>query len=334
MVEKRLVSEFKRPKVVEYKQDVDQKDFGVFTAKPYERGFGTTVGNSLRRTLLSAMPGNAIIAVRFDKINNEFQNVKGVLQDTTEICANLKRVAIILKDVNIRTRVLDFEIKGKRSFTAGDLKVDETIDVGNPDLVIFTANKDAEFTFSVQVDSGRGYVPSEMFADAVETSGVILLDANYSPVRNVTFQVAPIRIGNRSDYEKLTLEIQTNGLLSPEQALREAAQILKESYFTFNNLEAETLTSAVDDRRDGVVSDRDKVFYQSVYAMEFTVRTYYFLKLNDVRQVGQLVTKTEEEIREKKKFTPEVLTDIREKLEAKGLALGMKNIDYQPKGML
>lgn len=334
MVEKRLVSEFKRPKVVEYKQDVEQKNYGVFSAKPYERGFGTTVGNSLRRTLLSAMPGNAIIAVKFDKINNEFQAIKGVLQDTTEICANFKRVAIMLKDANIRTRVLDFEVKGKKVFTAGDLKVDETIDIGNPDQVIFTANKEADFTFSVQVDSGRGYVPSELFADAVEMPGVILLDANYSPVRNVTFNISPMRVGNRNDYEKLSLEIETNGLLAPEQALREAAQILKESYFTFNNLEAESITSAVDDRIGSGVSDKDKVFYQSVYAMEFTVRSYYFLKLNDIRQVGQLVTKTEEELREKKKFTPEILADIREKLEGRGLSLGMKNIDYQPKGML
>ncbi len=334
MVEKKLVAEFKRPKVVEFKQEVDEKHIGVFSAKPYERGFAITVGNSLRRTLMAAIPGNAIIAVKFDKINNEFQNIKGVYQDTTEIIANLKKVAILLKDQNIKSRVLTFEIKGKRVFKAADLKVDETIEVGNPDHIVFTANKDADFEFSVQVDYGRGYVPAEMFSDSIETPGAIVMDADYSPVKNVSFEVSPVRIGNRNDYEKLQLEVRTNGLISPEKALQEAAQILKESYLTFNNVETEVLTSAVDDRREGLSNDKDKIFYQSVYGMEFTVRTYYFLKINDIRQVGQLVTKTEEELREKKKWSEEVISDIKERLALHKLTLGMKNIDYVQKNMI
>jgi len=334
MVEKKLVAEFKRPKVVEFKQEVEEKMVGVFSAKPYERGFGTTIGNSLRRTLLAAIPGNAIIAVKFDKINNEFQNIKGVYQDTTEIIANLKKVAILLKDANIKSRVLTFEIKGKRVFKASDLKVDETIEIGNPDHIIFTANKDADFEFSLQIDYGRGYVTAEMFSDSIETPGAIVMDADYSPVKNVTFEVSPVRIGNRNDYEKLQLEVRTNGLISPEKALQEAAQILKESYFTFNNVETEILTSAVDDRREGLASDKDKIFYQSVYGMEFTVRTYYFLKINDIRQIGQLVTKTEEELQEKKKWSEEVVADIKERLALHKLSLGMKNIDYVQKNMI
>jgi DNA-directed RNA polymerase subunit alpha len=334
MVEKKLVSEFKRPSGVEYKQEVEEKDLGVFVAKPYERGFGITVGNSLRRTLLSAMPGSAIIAVKFDKINNEFQNLKGVLQDTTEIIANLKTVAISLKDPNVKNRVLHFEIKGKRVFKASDLKIDETIDIGNPDHIIFSANKEADFEMTLQVESGRGYVPSEQLKDSVEAQGVILLDANYSPIRNVAFEISPIRIGNRNDYEKLSLSIHTNGLISPEEALREAAQILKESYFTFNNIETEVITQAVDDRRESVSTDKDRVFYQSVYLLELTVRSYYFLKLNEIRQIGQLVTKTEEEIKDKKKFSAPVLEDIKEKLALRNLTLGMKNIDYVAKNMV
>ena len=236
MIDNKLIAEFKRPKSVELKYDISQRDFGVFSAKPYERGFATTVGNSIRRTLLSSVPGYAIIAFKCDEINNEFQNIKGVYQDTAEILVNLKNVYIALKDPQVTSRILHFDIKGKKDFYAKDFATDSNIEIGNPNKLIFSSNKEADFSFDVQVDYGRGYVPSEMLDNLIEVDGTIAVDGNYSPILNVAFSVDSVRVGTRNDYEQLNLEIKTKGVISPEEALKNATQILKESYLTFNDV--------------------------------------------------------------------------------------------------
>lgn len=335
MVEQKLVSDFKRPKGVEFLIEQDNGKLGKFSAHPYERGFATTIGNSLRRTLLSSVPGYAIIAAKFDCINNEYQNIPGVYQDTAEILVNLRNVAIKILDENVTSKVFHYEINGKCDFTAADLVKDSTVMVGNPDHLIMKCNKDANFTMDVEVRWGRGYVPADEYQNAIETEGVILIDANYSPINRVSYEVEKIRLANRSDYEKLSMEIETNGVISPENALKEAAQILKESYMTFNNIELEAmLTSAVDDRKEGGEIEKDKIFLESVFCLGMTVRTYYFLKINDIREVGQLVTKTEEEIRSKEGFCEKILDDIKVRLDLKNLTLGMKDINYSPKKMI
>ena len=334
MITNKLVAEFKRPASVEFTQNVVEENYGVFTAKPYERGFGTTVANSLRRTLLSSIPGYAVIAVKFDSINNEFQNLKGVYQDTSEIIANFKNVHIGLKDPNIRSRVLHFEIKGKKSFYAKDLKVDEHIVIGNPDFLIFSANKETQFTMDIQIDYGKGYVPADFFVDSIETEGTIAIDGNFSPILNVSYEVDKMRVGRRNDYEKLRIQIRTNGVIHPEDALKKAAQILKESYLTFNNVETEILTQAVDTNRKAATDEKDKIYYQSVFAFEFTVRSHFFFKMNDIREIGQLVTKSEEELLEKKKFSSEVLKEIKEVLAENHLEIGMKNINYAHRSII
>jgi len=335
MIEKRLISDFKRPKGVEFTIDGIKKNLGIFTAKPYERGFATTIGNSLRRVLLSAIPGYGIIAVKFAKINNEFQNINGVYQDTTQIIANLKFAAVRIKDESVKSRVLHFEIKGKTVFTAGDLAKDETIKIGNPEHIIFTTNKDANFSFDVQIDWGRGYVTSDVFAENIEVDGTIPIDGNFSPVLNVSFKVDKVRIGKKNDYESLTIEILTNGVITPEEALKDAAQILKESYLTFNNVEnAVLLTTAVDDGRESSSDDKEKIFSNSIFFLEFTTRTHFFLKLLEIREIGQLVTRTEDELKGRDGCNEKILADINEKLSIHNLSLGMKGINYKQKNMI
>ena len=335
MIDNRLITEFKRPLSVQFKQDIDDEDFGVFSAKPYERGFATTIGNSIRRTLLSSLHGYAIIAFKCDKINNEFQNIEGVYQDTTEILVNLKNVYIVLKDPNVKSRVLHFEINGKKNFYSKDLMIDSNIEVGDPEKLIFSTNTDANFSFDVQVDYGKGYVPSEMFQELIEVSGTIPIDGNYSPILNVTFSVDPVNLGTRSDYEQLTLKIKTKGIISPEEALKKAAQILKESYLTFNNVQTETFTKAIDDKKEVEVDKDNEIFYRSVYSIPFTVRTQFFLKINGIRELGQLVTKQENNIKNKPGSTEEILADIKSKLlEKANLNLDMKNISYVEKNII
>ena len=188
MIEKKLISEFKRPKSVELKEsEGGSANHGSFVAYPYERGFAMTVGNSLRRTILSSLQGYAFIGLKCSEINNEFQNIPGVLQDTTEIISNLKNVSIALNDPSITSRVLHFEIKGKKVFKVADLKLDEMIQIFDPEMIIFESNKDADFEIDLQLDLGRGYVPAEIIQKNIETHGTIALDGNYSPVKSVNF---------------------------------------------------------------------------------------------------------------------------------------------------
>ncbi|HMB01311.1 MAG TPA: DNA-directed RNA polymerase subunit alpha [Spirochaetota bacterium] len=333
MVESKLVTQFKRPKNVNYKQVELNKNTGIFQAKPYERGFATTIGNSLRRTLLSSLQGYAVVAVKFSKINNEFQNIKGVFQDTTEILLNFKKVAVRLLDKEKQSRVLHFDIKGKKDFHAKDLALDSNIKIGNPDFLIFNSNKEANFKMDVQIDYGRGYIPSSFFADSIETKGAIPIDADFSPVEKVTFNVGSVRVNNRSNYEELNMEITTRGVITPEEALREGAQLLKELYFTFNSVDTTVMTAAIDDKHEKQKDEQLKIFYDSVLTIPFAVRTHFFLKINDIREIGQLVTKTDSELQNKKKFTEGVLEDIKEKLKEQNLSLGMKNINYVQKAV-
>lgn len=334
MIENKLVGEFKRPRSVEFKQEEIGDNTGVFVAKPYERGFATTVGNSLRRTLLSSISGHAIVAVKFDCINNEFQNIPGVLEDTTTILANFRNSAVRLKDDHVQSRILHFEVEGKKDFKVKDLVLDETIDVGNPEFVIFTANKEASFSFDLQIEQGRGYVPGESFQENIEIEGTIPVDADFSPILNVAVETSKTRVGTRNDYEEMKLTIKTTGVITPENALKEAAQILKESYMTFNNMEVESMTSAVDNNPKTEKNEKDKVLYESIFSLELNVASHYFLKSNDFREIGQLVLKTADEIKEKPNCNDGIIENINDGLKKYDLELGMKNISYTPKTMV
>ena len=332
MIENKLISELKRPKSVEFKESEDNSaSYGSFVAYPYERGFALTIGNSLRRTILSSLQGYAFIGLKCNKINNEFQNIPGVLQDTTEIISNLKNVSIAIDDPSITSRILHFEIKGKKVFKVSDLKLDKMIQIFNPDMVIFESNKDANFEIDLQLDLGRGYVPAEIIQNNIETHGTIALDGNYSPIKSVNFNIEQVRVGNRGDFEKLKIDIETNGVLKPDEALKNAAQILRETYLTFGSIDNVMLTKDVDDLKEDDKDDKDKIFFESVYKLEFTVRTHFFFKINEIKQIGQLVIKTEDELLKKKEVTKEIIEDIKTVLELNSLSLEMKDINYLEK---
>lgn len=325
-----LVSDFKRPKYV--KSSDQGKNIGKFTASPYEKGIAITVGNSLRRILYSALPGYAIVAVKFDQINSEFDNILGVMEDTSMILLNLKQVAVGLIDENIKNKVLKFEIKGKVDFTAQKIADKESgIIIGNPDFVIFKTNKDADFSFEIQISQGRGYIPSEMIENNIEVRGTIPLDADYSPIKKVGFTASATKVGARSDFEKLDIVIETKGTIDSEEALKRAAQILKECCYTFNEVNKEELTTPIEEEISVNKDSKDLIFYETVHSLNVLVKTDYFLKLNGFSEIGQLVTKNEAYLRSKKKIDEEIILDIQNALIQKQLNLNMKGINYVEK---
>ena len=329
MIDNKLVADFKRPKNVQYQIIKENSYTGNFLASPYERGFATTIGNSLRRTLLAGLPGYAIVAVKFEGINNQFQNIPGVLENTTNICLNFKSIAIALKDETCKSKTLTFHVKDQQVFTAGKLaEENDQIVIGNPDLVLFHANKTANFSFDIQISFGRGYIISEDIENNIEVRGTIALDADYSPVNKVSFSVEKLSIGFKNDFEKLLLNIETNGLISPSTALNQAAQILKECYLTFNDITEYYMTTPVDSHSSNKTSEEDKIYHESVHSLPVLIETHYFFKINEISQIGQLVTKSETYLQSKKRFNEVVFNDISERLKEKNLSLNMKGINY------
>ncbi len=329
MINNVLISDFKRPKNASYKLLEDNKNLALFNSGPFEKGMASTIGNSLRRVLLSSLDGFAVIGVKFDKVNNEYENIPGVLEDTVIICINLKKVNVSLLDSSIKNKFLTFSIKGKKVFTAKDIEdADPQVKVGNPDLVIFNTNKTADFEFSIQISYGRGYVPSENFIDNIEAKGTIVLDADFSPVKRCAFSVGDMKLGTKNGFEKLEIEIETKNTISPEDALKRSAQILKESFLTFNETEEDSLTTAINSNDSTARSERDKIYYQTVHDLPLLVKSHYFLKVNGIHEIGQLVTKSEVFLKSKKKVDAEIISNIVESLKQNSLSLDMKSINY------
>ena len=246
MARKNLLKGFKRPSGIISDHTVSTADYGKFVAYPFERGFGTTVGNTLRRVLLSSIQGYAVTAIRFTTFGNgdsrdahmvtsEFEPLRGVKEDISDIIAAIKKLQISMPDDSEGT-VLTIPCKGPGVVTGKDFERDQ-VTVTNPDLPIFTMMDDCDLEMEVQIDLGRGYVPSELNEKYSEEPGTIAIDAFFSPVKRVLYSIEPTRVGQRNDYEKLTLEIYTDGTISPENALGEAAKIVKEHFTIFINFD-------------------------------------------------------------------------------------------------
>lgn len=327
-----LISDFKRPKYIKLVAASDNKNMSTFVASPYEKGVATTIGNSLRRILYSALPGYAIVAVKFNNLSSEFDNIPGVMEDTSMILLNFKQVAITLKDENIKNKILKFEIKGETDFTSGKIQeAEEGIIVGNPDLVVFRSNKDADFSFEIQISQGRGYIPSELIEANVEVRGAIPLDADYSPIKKVGFSSEATKVGSRDDFEKLEITIETKGTIDGVVALQRAAQILKECCLTFSEVDKEVFTTPIEEDLSPEKDSKDLVFYESVHSLNVLVKTHYFFKVNGFLEIGQLVNKNEAYIRSRKKVDEEIIQDIQNSLIQKNLSLNMQGINYVEK---
>ncbi len=311
---------FQRPKRLNFELDTMTETYGKFYAQPFERGFGTTIGNSLRRILLSSIEGAAITSVKFEGVLHEFSTIAGVMEDVSEIILNLKGVCFTMHTDKPRT--IHLKAKGKGTVTAGDIETGADLEVINPKHHIATLEKDAVLDMEMEVRMGRGYVPATEDMDRDKTIGVIPIDAVFSPVRKVNFTVENARVGHATDYDKLTLEVWTNGTIKPDDAIAYAAKILKDYMTIFINFDEEV--EEEEPVKDGKNEELRKFLQKSVEELELSVRSYNCLKKAEIKTIGELVQKTDSEMLRTKNFGRKSLNEIKELLTEMGLSLGMK----------
>jgi DNA-directed RNA polymerase subunit alpha len=329
MARKNLLKGFKRPKGITYEQSESGPDYGKFLAYPFEPGYGTTVGNTLRRILLSSIQGYAITAVRIVRydsegaqhiVTSEFETIPGVVEDTIEVLNSLKQVRIKLPDDEEQATFL-YELKGPGDIDGSFFSKDKALEVLNPGIKICTLMDDARIDLELQVDLGRGYVPSEINEKYVEVVGTIPMDAIFSPVKKVKYSVEPTRVGQRSDYDKLVLEIFTDGTVKPEDALAEAAKIAKDHFAIFVNFDEGE--AGGDDESDEVEERVRQILNTPVEELELSVRSSNCLKNANIKTIGDLTRKTEDDIAKTRNFGKKSLQEIKDKLKEWNLGLGM-----------
>jgi DNA-directed RNA polymerase subunit alpha len=315
-----------KPKQVDVEPDTLSPGYGKFTAEPLERGFGTTLGNALRRVLLSSLQGAAVCQVKFDGVPHEFSAIPGVKEDVSEIILNLKEIR--LKPHTDKPKRLRIEKTGPGTVTAADIEAGSTVEILNPDLHIATLAEGAQFESELVVKVGKGYVPAERNKDEDMPIGWIAIDAIYSPVEKVNFRVEQARVGQRTDYDKLIIEVWTDGSVNPEDALAYAAKIQKDQVQVFINFE-ET------DEPDEVVEGEESFAYnpnldRKVSELELSVRAANCLKAADLRYIGELVRRSDAEMLKTKNFGRKSLNEIKDILTTMNLHLGMELPGWDP----
>jgi len=315
-----------RPRTLEKEADSLTPTYGKFTCEPLERGFGITIGNSLRRVLLSSLQGAAITAVRIEGALHEFTTLPGVVEDVTDIVLNLKEVLIKMNEAG--PRILRLEKRGEGPVRAGDILAPEGIIILNPDHHVATLSGDSKLAFDLTVQMGRGYVPAERNKTPNMSVETIPIDALFSPVRKVNYQVTNARVGQQTDYDKLTLEVWTDGSVSPEDAVAFAAKILKDQLTIFLNFE-ELPEPEEDTEADEDMRAFNENLNRPVEELELSVRSANCLQNANIKLIGQLVQKTEAEMLKTKNFGRKSLKEIKEILSGMGLSLGMKLDSWQ-----
>jgi DNA-directed RNA polymerase subunit alpha len=303
--------------------------YGKFVCEPLERGFGITLGNSLRRTILSSLYGAAIVSVRFESVEHEFSVIPGVIEDVSEIILNLKEVRLKLNDATPRT--IEIAASGESVITAGDIQSEDgRVEILNPDQHIATLTGDGKLKMTMVVKVGKGYSLSEANKDEDAPLGTIPIDAVFSPIRRVNYVVGNARVGQRTDYDKLTLEVWTDGSVSPEDAVAFGSKILKEQLSIFINFDEDAepqIESDTDEQEKPAFNDN---LYRSVEELELSVRSANCLKNAEILKIYQLVQKTETEMLKTKNFGRKSLNEIKEVLSEMGLSLGMKLDSFVP----
>jgi DNA-directed RNA polymerase subunit alpha len=308
------------PKRLELDPKTTSRFFGKFACEPLERGFGVTIGNALRRILLSSLQGAAISSVNIDAVLHEFSTIPGVREDVTDLILNLKEVRLKLHGEEPKTVQVDKA--GEGVVTAGDIICPPEVEVLNPESHIASLSKDGKLSMEMQVKSGKGYVPAEGNVEEDDPIGVVPIDAMFSPIRKVNYVVSQARVGQITDYDKLTMEIWTDGSVQPEDALAYAAKILKEQMVIFINFDEEPEVEPKEE-----VEEEPKLndnLFRSVDELELSVRSANCLKNANIRLIGELVQKTEAEMLKTKNFGRKSLNEIKEILAEMGLLLGMK----------
>jgi len=313
-------------KRIEISQDSQTNSYGKFICEPLERGFGITIGNSLRRILLSSLQGAAIVSVKFDGVAHEFSTIPGVLDDVTNITLNLKEIKLRLTDVE--EAVIHLKKEGEGEAKAGDMDTHGLVEILNPDQHIATLNKDAVIDMEMVVKSGKGYVPAEKNKAKDQPIGVIALDAVFSPIEKVNYVVTNARVGQVTNFDKLTLEVWTDSSVLPEDALAYAAKIIKEHMNPFINFEEEP--EPVEEEEEEKEEKLNENLFRSVSELELSVRSSNCLKNANITLIGELVQKSESEMLKTKNFGRKSLNEIKAILEEMELSLGMKLDNFPP----
>jgi len=315
-----LVLEMQRPHIV---VDKVEDSYGRFVIEPLERGLGHTLGNSMRRVLLSSIPGAAITSIRIEGVVHEFTTIEGIKEDTMDIILNLKGVILRIEDEGQHTLFLD--VQGPRTVTAGDIEVPAGVEIINPDLKICTMNGKGRLKMEMTAQKGRGYVSAEHISGGLrEVSGTIPLDAMFSPVVRVAYSVEDTRVGQRTDYDRLILEVTTNGAIDPQEALLKAAQILMGHIEIFLSLagEEEALGETIFGKESPAAGSKE--LQLPIEDLELPVRVLNCLHRGGINTIGQLVEKTEEDLLALRSFGARSIEDVKEKLEKRGLSLRTK----------
>ena len=310
-------------------QVTSKPTYGKFVCEPLERGFGITIGNSLRRIILSSLYGAAIVSIKFEDVMHEFSVIPGIYEDVSEIILNLKEVRFNLSDADPKTVRIDAEGEGK--VTAGDIISDDgRCEVLNPDQHIATLSENAKLNMSMTVKVGKGYSLSESNKDENEPVGTIPMDSVFSPIKRVTYVVDNARVGQRTDYDKLTLEVWTDGSILPEDAVAYAAKILKEQMTIFINFDEELVPEPSKKADEKLKPQFNENLYRSVEELELSVRSANCLKNANILKIYQLVNRTEAEMLKTKNFGRKSLNEIKDVLGAMDLSLGMKLEGFEP----
>jgi len=333
MARKNLMKGFKRPKSSTYEPGELNSNYGKFIAAPFEPGFGTTVGNTLRRVLLSSIQGYAITAVKIvsydsagtaHNISSEFETIPNIIEDTLEVINNLKQIRLRLPE-DVEQDILLYEWSGKHEIKSDDFTRPGQVEVLSTGQHIMTLMDNAKVEFEIQIDLGRGYVPSEVNERYVEVIGTIPMDAIFSPVKKVKFAVEPTRVGQRSDYDKLVLEIWTDGTVRPEDALAEASKIAKDHFSVFINFDENNL--GLEDDLDEDNERIRSILNTPVEELELSVRSSNCLKNANIKTIGELTRKTEDDIARTRNFGKKSLQEIKEKLKEWNLSLGITDLN-------
>ena len=333
MARKNLLKGFKRPKGITFEHSELRNNYGKFTAAPFEPGFGTTVGNTLRRVLISSIQGYAITSVRitsYDEagtthiISSEFETIPNIVEDALEVINNLKQMRLKLPE-DVESDLLLYEWSGRTEVKSNDFARPGQVEVLSPGQHIMTLMDNARLDFEVKIELGRGYVPSEINERYVDVIGTIPMDAIFSPVKKVKYSVVPTRVVQRNDYDKLELEIWTDGTKRPDDALAEAAKIAKDHFSVFINFDENSLGS--DDDFDEDDERVRQILNTPVEELELSVRSSNCLKNANIKTIGELTRKTEDDIAKTRNFGKKSLQEIKEKLKEWNLSLGITDMN-------
>ena len=316
---------FQMPRGVLVEDETATDGYTKFVIEPLERGFGTTIGNSIRRVLLSSLPGAAVVGVRIDGVAHEFSTMPNVVEDVAEIILNLKELRLILHSDEPKTLMLEAE--GKGDVTAEDIQTDADVEILNPDLHIASLDEGGQLRMEIHVDSGRGYVIAEQNKIPDQPIGVIPMDAMFSPVTRVNFQVENTRIGQRTDYDRLVLEIWTDASVGPQDSLSTASQILRNHLQLFISIDDQFI-SEPEEEVDEKAEEIKKLLQMNVEELELSVRSSNCLRAADIKTLADLVQKSETEMLKYRNFGRKSLTELSQILQDMELGFGMDIEEY------